>query len=342
MKGSKSTHIIRSVIPVLLVLMLLAACSPAPTAAPVAVPTALPEKPTEAPTVAPTVAPTAMPEAPTAIPAMQPGIPGPLERTLKDTNSSYSASAKSATTGDNILDNLYERPFSQDMTYQPDVDILTVDIASDTNFFYFTITLDGADPTSKTLTATYGIEFDRSKTGRGDLLVWAHDAPKNWSYSNMTVYTDPDGDVGGPKPILADANVKGDGYESKQKFSIDQIAYARISPDNPAAIQIAVSRQLLGNPTEFLWGAWADNGVKNPALFDYDDHFGPGQAGSPIKGSDYPLKALYSLDNTCRLPYGFTPPTKIPGMCISAPPQQKGSKCVCPYCPPTQACSCTC
>jgi hypothetical protein len=256
----------------------------------------------------------------TSLPELKPGTPGKPERTLQDTNTSFSAAAKHATTGDNILRNLYERPFSQDMTYQPDVDIITVDFASDTNFFYFTITLQGQNPTTKSLTATYGIEFDRSKTGRGDLLVWVKDVQKDWSSSNLTVFTDPDGDVGGPKPITADANFKGNGYEKTETMGGDKVAYARLSPTNQAVIQIAVSRVLLGSPNSFLWGAWADNGIKNPALFDYDDHFGPGVAGSPIVGSDYPLKALYSLDNTCREPFGFSPSGNIPGLCISAPP----------------------
>lgn len=40
-------------------------------------------------------------------------------------------------------------------------------------------------------------------------------------------------------------------------------------------------------------------------------------AGSPIKTDpDYPLKTLFSLDNTCRLPYGFDQiASSIPGMC---------------------------
>ena len=256
----------------------------------------------------------------TAMPGLKPGVPGKPQHTLQDTNTSVSAAAKHATTGDNILRNLYERPFSQDMTYQPDVDIISVDFASDTDFFYFTITMKGQNPTTKTLSATYGIEFDRSKTGRGDLLVWVKEVQKDWSLNNLTVYTDPDGDVGGPKPISADANFTGDGYEKTETLAGDKVAYARVSPDSQAAIQIAVSRTLLGSPTSFLWGAWADNGVKNPALFDYDDHFGPGNAGSPIVGSDNPLKSLYNLDNTCRIPSGFSPSGNIPGLCTSAQP----------------------
>ncbi len=37
---------------------------------------------------------------------------------------------------------------------------------------------------------------------------------------------------------------------------------ARLVPEDPNAIQIAVSRALLQNAEEFLWGAWDDGGVK--------------------------------------------------------------------------------
>jgi hypothetical protein len=56
-------------------------------------------------------------------------------------------------------------------------------------------------------------------------------------------------------------------------------------------------------------------------MFDYNDTMGPTLAGSPIKDDHYPLKELYSLDNTCRLPYGFEQiGAFIRGMCITQPP----------------------
>jgi hypothetical protein len=89
-----------------------------------------------------------------------PGTPGKEERILIDTNSSYKASEKRATTGDNFLRGLYERPFtSKVMIYQPDVDILKASIATDANYFYFMIKLDGLDPKTKSLTADYAIEI---------------------------------------------------------------------------------------------------------------------------------------------------------------------------------------
>jgi hypothetical protein len=248
-----------------------------------------------------------------------PGSPGPIERTLEDTNSSLKASENRAVTGDNFLGGIYERPFTRKaMIYQPDVDILTASVANDANFFYFRIKLDGVDPKTKNLTADYAIEFDLNKDGRGDYIIRVKDPSKEWSSAVVTLFSDPDGDVGGIVPISAEAGFKGDGYEKIMDTSAKDTSFTRLSPEDAAVVEIAVSRTLLGDPKEFLWGAWADAGLRDPQKFDYNDSFGPTEAGSPIKGdADYPLKALFSVDNTCRVPYGFSPSTVIPGMCTS-------------------------
>ena len=126
----------------------------------------------------------------------------------------------------------------------------------------------------------------------------------------------------------------GDGYETEIALEGERAAYARVDPANAAAVQIAVSRALLDNDEEFLWGAWADKAVRDPAKFDYNDSFGLSEAGSPVKPSaDYPLKALHSLDNTCRLPFGLEQTGNVPGMCkigIPTPePGESGKTCVC-------------
>jgi hypothetical protein len=276
------------------------------------------------PTEVPTQVPTQVPQQPTKAPLMMPGEPPEPERTLKDSNSSFKAYENRAISGDNFLDGVYERPFtSREMVYQPDLDIITVDFATDEDFFYFTINLyNGPKPDDLGQTGMYGVEFDRTKTGRGDLIVWVENPQHDWSVENVSVYTDNNGDVGGPRPIIANAGFEGNGYDTLVELKSDKVAFARHSPNNANAVQIAVSRNLLENPPEFLWGAWADNGLKNVSMFDYNDTMGPTEAGSPIKSSeDYPLDALYSLDNTCRLPYGFEQiGAFIRGMCITQPP----------------------
>ncbi|MDO9547040.1 MAG: hypothetical protein Q7J07_09880 [Pelolinea sp.] len=283
------------------------------------------------------VAPEAEAPASPKAPLLMPGEPPEPERTLEDADSSIRAYENRAVSGDKFLDSLYERPFtSQEMIYQPDLDIYTVDFASDDDFFYFTITLNGMNPDEWGLNGLYGVEFDRTKTGRGDLIVWAEDIQSDWSMENVSAYMDSDSDVGGPKPIVADAGFSGGGYDTQIDLEEDKVAFARISPDDPEAVQIAVSRSLLENPAEFLWGAWADNGLRDVTMFDYNDTMGPGAAGSPINtDADYPLKALYNLDNTCRLPYGFEQMgASYPGMCISQAPATEpasGGGCT-PYC----------
>ena len=273
---------------------------------------------------------TATPE-PTEIPKLAPGEITSPERTLEDADSSIKAEENRALTGDNFLENLFERPFTaQEMVYQPDLNILTTSISSDENFFYFIITLDNVNTSSGRLEGTYGIEFDRTQTGRGDLLVWVTRLSLDWSTEGIIVFINPTGTVGGLDPLIAEESYEGKGYTQTLKMEGDKVAWTRVSPDDPSAVQIAVSRALLDNPEEFLWGAWADNGVKDPSLFDYDDHFGPSEAGSPLDTSeDYPLQALYNLDNTCRLPHGIDQMTSmIPGMCITSQP---GLNCVCTF-----------
>lgn len=249
-------------------------------------------------------------------------VPEPYQ-TLEDSDSSLRADENRVLSGDNFLNNLYERPFTAyEMEYQPDLDIYTVDFAYDDSYYYFTINLNGKNVDEWLLTGRYGIEFDRTLTGRGDLLVLVENPRKEWSLNNVLVFVDVNADVGGPTPIIADEGFKGDGYDLKIDLTGKLAAFARLSPDNDQAVQIAVSQELLEYPDEFLWGAWAGKELIRPVLFDHNDAFGQSEAGSPYSDDeDYPIKALFNIDNTCRLPYGFSRMSSgIPGMCITSAP----------------------
>jgi len=276
---------------------------------------------------------------------LMPAEPPEPEMTLQDIDGSLRAYEQRALSGDRVLDNLYERPFTPyEMEYLPDVDIQIATIASDDDFFYFSIQLNDLDPAENALTGAYGIEFDRGKKGRGDLLVWVSSLTAEWSFDGLTVYEDKNKDVGGLNPILANEDHVGDGYETPVNFSQEKAAYARLSPEEPAMVQLAVSRALLDGAEEFLWGAWADRGWQDPGRFDYNDFIGPGAAGSSILDSGYyPVKELSKLDNTCRLPYGFNPVDDIRGMCLSKPvPENGGGKAGCTQiCPAGAAAGCT-
>jgi hypothetical protein len=248
-----------------------------------------------------------------------PQDPPEAERTLKDSDSSLRAYEKRTLGVDEYLDGLYERPFTaREMDYLPHVDIITVDFAADDDFFYFTIRLYGMDPLDWGLTGAYGIEFDRKQNGRGELLVLAQDPGAEWSLEGVRVFADSNGDVGGPKPMIADAGFQGNGYETQLEMAEERTAFARSDPQQAESIQLAVSRQLLDDPQEFLWSAWAiaDLDTFGVALFDFNDRMGPSAAGSPLRDdANYPIKELFGMDNTCRLPYGLPQSGNIPGMC---------------------------
>jgi hypothetical protein len=322
------------------IIIILAACgekaTPAPTPTTAPAPTETPD-PTKTPMPTPTSTPipTATPiPTPTPWPILVAAKIPDMEFTLDDSDSSTVWWEKRTITGDNYYEGQLERPFTaKEMVYQPDLDILHASMASGDKFFYFTITLRDVDKTSQAMTGNYGIEFDRTKTGRGDFLVWAHDVKKDWSVENILVFVDPDKDIGGLNPWLSNPDFKGDGYESQLKMEGEKVAYSRYVPGEPPKVEIAVSRLLLEDAKEFLWNAWADKGLNDPGRFDYNDHFTFREAGSPIKTDEvYPLAALFSVDNTCRKPFGFSPKGYIPGTCQTGGAgggSSNGGSCIC-------------
>lgn len=246
---------------------------------------------------------------------MKPAEPGEAEQTLEDADASIRAYEKRVLSGENFTTNLFERPFtSGEMLYLPDLNILTASIASDEVFFYFTLQLDDLNASNQ-LSGTYSVEFDRDQDGRGDLLVSASSLRGEWSMQDVSILKDMDLDVGGEQPMLAEVFKSGNGYEGV--IENKGLAYARLTPDQEASLQIAISRSLV-EVQQFLWGVWADAGLRKPAQFDYHDAFTKMEAGMAIRDDkDYPLKAVAELDNTCRKAYGFSASAGIPGLCIS-------------------------
>ena len=278
----------------------------------------------------------ALPEEPPAPQYLPAGEPFGTENILADVDGSLLAGEKGVSSGDYLLEGLYERPFtSVEMAYLPDVDIQTLAFEADSDFFYFTISLKGFDPLENRLTGSYGIELDRRLKGRGDFLVFGRDFGAEWSTQNVAAYIDQNRDVGGLNPWIANEGHTGDGYEPALDFLRDKVAYARLAPGGSPAVQFAVSRALLDGADEFLYGAVADRGWQNPAKFEYNDFIGLTAAGSPIlRAVNYPVKDLFGLDNTCRRVFGFAPLGDIRGMCTSRPVLEEeagkpGQTCVC-------------
>ncbi|HEY9153342.1 MAG TPA: hypothetical protein VIN60_10685 [Anaerolineales bacterium] len=242
-----------------------------------------------------------------------------------DVDSSGTASQHRAPYGDSYNLNLFERPFTQkDMTYIPSLDINTFQIASDTNFYYVFITLIGNNPNDP-INIDYGVEIDQHRDGFGNILIWAQPPyTTQWTTNGVKVYTDPNHDTGGASPEKSDANATtsapypGDGYETvifnQGQGNDPDLAWVRIDPKNPNVVDFAFKQSLAG--PSFMWGVWADAGLKDPSKFNYNDRFTPAQAGSPIASSPYyPIKAIYAVDNTCRAAYGFKPTGYEPLLC---------------------------
>jgi len=306
-------------------ILLSGACSSVPAETPEEPPPAQPfdDSAPAAITVSATQLPTRKPKRP---PANIPGEVPEANRTLADTDASIKGEEGRVLSGDNFLNNLYERPFTAiEMVYQPDLDIYEVDFSYDEDYFYFTIRLNGPSTEGQRLTGMYGIEFDLDLDGRGDLIVLSEKPSPQWTPKNVRSFLDTNEDVGGPTPMISDEGFKGNGYDQRTEINVDNLAFARLALDEPHAVQLAVSYALLNYPDTFLWGAWVDKGRMEIREFDYNDTMGPSEAGSPfIDSEDYPIKALFNFDNTCRLPYGFEQMgSYYPGMCITMAPTEE-------------------
>ena len=169
--------------------------------------------------------------------------------------------------------------------------------------------------------AVYSVDLDLDKDGRGDILVQAAmPADTEWAVSGVSVFQDTDGDVGGELPLLSDPPDESlTGYEtllfnSGQGDDAD-LAWVRRNPEDDTSLQIAFKGSVAGEGG-FLWSIWADEGLMDPGLFDYNDRFTFQEAGSPYPKHEYhPIQGVYLVDSTCRSWYGFKPVGDEIGLC---------------------------
>ncbi len=247
-----------------------------------------------------------------------PGNPGWIQKWFYDTDSS----SGTVSSGDDFVANLYERPFTEaEMVYRPDVNIVKTEMSEDSTFYYVTLYLDGTHPEGG-LQAAYGIEIDANRDGRGDLLVVA-DRPSaaDWDIAGVSVYKDPNKDVGGRSILRPDASYTGDGYEqtllSQDVLEDPDLAWARVSANGSPEVTLAFKKSLISANT-FVWGVWAADALLDPAMMDLHDHFTQSEAGSPYPThSNYPLAGIHLVDNTCRETYKFEAEEPIPGLCYT-------------------------
>jgi len=318
-----------------------------------AAPSNTPEPPTAEPPVsdAPTVEP--LPPEPSVSPTQEiihtdiPPGSVPFGFLVYDVSSKETANEKRAPYGDSYKINRLERPFLEDMTYVPDLDIKTFNFLQSGKWTFVSIELNGNNPNNE-VGIQYGIELDRDRDGFGDYLILAKPPfTKEWSTQGVQVWQDENHDTSGVSSVKSDAPVAGDGYE---KLMYDggigndpDLAWVRINAGTRSTVQFAFKRTFPSN--SYMLGVFADLGMKDPAKLDYIDRFSEAEAGSPIRGNAYyPLKLLWGFDNTCRDAMNFersglepqgcprsepTPKPKTPGPTqpLGCQPPQGG----CPY-----------
>ena len=258
----------------------------------------------------------------------QPVEPPGQSKDILDQTCEKTAAKKEAPGGDIFNSLLLERPFDASFAYLPFLDITKASIYRDDNpWIYVTISLVKGPDEGKDKLPAYGVEIDNNIDGRGDVLVWAvMPQGTEWNSQGVQVWEDADEDVGATHPIFSDAPTTGNGYES---LLFDQgsgkdpdAAWVRINPQVATQVQFAFKKDVLGTNQAFLWGAWADANLKDPAKFDYNDFMTMKDAGSPIRGQEYfyPIKNLWGVDNTCRGASNYASNGNELGLCAGAPP----------------------
>lgn len=239
-----------------------------------------------------------------------------------DVESSGTGPEGRAPYGDSLDLNRFERPFSEDMTYIPDLDIYKFGLSWDADWYYVSIQLIGDDPNND-LGISYGVELDRDADGYGDFIIWANPpyAPA-WETGSVQVFADTNKDSGGLDVVRSEAVFDGDGYETlvfdggTSGNDDPDLAWSRLGDGQIVTIQFAFKKSWIGD--SFMYGVVADAGLKDVSMFDYADRFTPAEAGSPVRGkANFPLGLLYAVDNTCWEVHGFASTGYEPKVCPS-------------------------
>ncbi len=267
-------------------------------------------------------APSATPTT-TVVHQMKPADLAVAGQIVYDVESEGTAPEQRAPYGDSYDINRLERPFLQNMTYIPNLDVSTYMVGSDKDWYYISITIVGGDPNDQ-LGINYGVELDKDHDGFGDFIVWAHPPyTATWDTLPVQIFQDTNHDTGGLSAERSDAPLTGDGYD-KLIFNggpgdaDPDMAWVRVNSGMQGLIQFAFKRSWSGSV--FMLGVIADAGLKNPKMLDYVDRFTLVEAGSPIRDNrNYPLKALYAVDNVCREAFGFKPNGFEPQLCPREP-----------------------
>jgi len=248
-----------------------------------------------------------------------------------DYDSSVTAAEKKSNGGDRFTFERFERPFNANTmnVYFPELDIIDTFVYQDDTWIYGTIQVVDRSAASAS-PYRFAMQVDNEVDGKGDYLILATNPPStDWTVQGVQVYVDTNSDVGDLTAMLTDEGSQSDGYETllfdQGKGNDDpDIAWIRVSPNDPNTVEIAVKRSVVGNPARYLVDMWAGHGMLDPKLFDFSDHFTHDQAGAADPGfpNFYPIKALFEIDNSCRMAVGFEPTGYEPGLCPSLAPDK--------------------
>lgn len=267
-------------------------------------------------------------EAPTIIPVVEtPAIQHQLipvsdtnVRPYPDVTSADTAPEKRAPYGDSFAFNRLERPFLQDMTYIPDLDVSSLAISEDADWYYISIGVVGKNP-NNSMGINFGVEIDKSLDGFGDYLLLAQPPySEEWTANNVQIFEDTNRDTAGTSATKSDAPFSGNGFDTlihdvPQNIGDDiDLVWVRINANEYATVQFAIKKTWAGST--FMFGVMADAGLKDISKLDYVDFMSEKDAGSPVRSNSYyPLKGLYAFDNTCLQAIGFTPTGFEPKIC---------------------------
>ena len=291
---------------------------PAATEIPRATETPLPIPPTETAIPSPTV------ELPTpTLPVTHALVPAASVTTgilHHDVVSVDTAVEKRAPYGDSYDVSLFERPFLQDMSYVPDLDIASYNISKDEKFYFVSIELVGSNP-NNAMGIEYAVELDMNADGFGDFIIVARPPLGfEWTTDNVQVVQDTNRDTGGLSAEKSDAPLPGNGYDTvifdsgRGPGDDPDLAWVRVNAGKYATVQFAFKVSWAG--PRFMYSVFADGGRKDISDYDYVDRLTKAEAGSPVRGDeDYPLKGLFAIDNTCRETQGMTGGGEEPKLC---------------------------
>jgi hypothetical protein len=239
---------------------------------------------------------------------------------IYDVKSVDTAAENRAPYGDSYDINLLERPFMQDMSYVADLDIISYNLSFDEKFYYVSIELVGTNPNNP-IGINYAVELDTEADGYGDYIIIARPPHSpEWSTDNVQVVEDTNDDTGGLSAAKSDAPLPGNGYDKvifdggRGPDDDPDLAWVRVNAGSTATVQFAFKIHLAEN--RFMYGVIADAGPRDITDLDYVDRFTKEEAGSPVRGNkNYPLKALFGVDNTCRTAQGFEGNWEEPQRC---------------------------